>query len=116
VLITGGHDPWHPDAVRGAAGLQYAVAVVRVQREELLRAGARPLIALDPAGEELVPAQLPARALLAFGSERRGLSPQLLGRADARIRIPMRAGVSSLNLATSVSAVLFSLRLCASAH
>ena len=116
VLITGSHDPWHPDAVRGAAGLQYAVAVARVQREELLRAGARPLVALDPAGEELAPARLPAGALLAFGSERRGLSPQLLGRADARIRIPMRAGVSSLNLATSVSAVLFSLRLCASAH
>src|SRR5205085_2254760 len=83
----------------GAAGLQYAVAVARVQCDKLLQAGTRPLIALDPAGDELAPAQLPARALLAFGSERRGLSPQLLGRADARIRIPMRAGVSSLHLA-----------------
>ena len=34
----------------------------------------------------------------------------LLARADARVALPMRAGVSSLNLATSVAAVLFSLR------
>jgi tRNA G18 (ribose-2'-O)-methylase SpoU len=32
-------------------------------------------------------------------------------RADARLSIPMRAGVSSLNLATSVAAVLFAWRL-----
>jgi len=35
----------------------------------------------------------------------------LLERADARLAIPMREGVSSLNLATTVSAVLFSQRL-----
>jgi TrmH family RNA methyltransferase len=54
---------------------------------------------------------LDPRAVLAFGTERDGLSDELLQRADARIRIPMREGVSSLNLATSVAAVLFSRRL-----
>jgi tRNA G18 (ribose-2'-O)-methylase SpoU len=49
--------------------------------------------------------------VLAFGSERRGLSAALAERADARVSIPMRAGVSSLNLATSVAAVLFAWRL-----
>ena len=49
--------------------------------------------------------------MLAFGTERHGLSDELLARADARISIPMRAGVSSLNLATSVAAVLFAWRL-----
>jgi tRNA G18 (ribose-2'-O)-methylase SpoU len=47
------------------------------------------------------------RALLAFGAERRGLSTEVLDRADLRVRIPMRSGVSSLNLATSVAAVLY---------
>ena len=56
-------------------------------------------------------AELPARAVLAFGTERHGLSAELLASADARIAIPMRAGVSSLNLATSVAAVLFAWRL-----
>jgi TrmH family RNA methyltransferase len=71
----------------------------------------RPLLALDPSGEPLQPRELPARAVLAFGTERYGLSEELLARADARVSIPMRAGVSSLNLATSVAAVLFAWRL-----
>jgi RNA methyltransferase, TrmH family len=112
VLTTGSHDPWHPDALRGAAGLHYAVPVCRLQGRDALRALDRPLLALDPDGDPLDPAELPARAVLAFGGERYGLSRELTALADARISIPMRPGVSSLNLATSVAAVLFAWRLC----
>ena len=115
VLTTGSHDPWQPDALRGAAGLHYAVAVSRLEHLELLREIDRPLIALDPDGDPLEPSELSPRALLAFGTERHGLSPELLARADARISIPMRPGVSSLNLATAVAAVLFAWRLSARA-
>jgi TrmH family RNA methyltransferase len=108
VLTTGSNDPWHPEALRGAAGLHFALPVAAVRE---LPEGDRPLIAVDPGGEELRPRQLPPRAILAFGSERHGLSERLLARADARLGIPMRAGVSSLNLATAVAAVLFSQRL-----
>jgi TrmH family RNA methyltransferase len=113
VLTSGGHDPWHPDAIRGAAGLHYAVAVARVGGLSEHTTMDRPLIALDPGGEPLEPAALDPRAVLAFGSERHGVSDELLVRADARVSIPMRPGVSSLNLATSVSAVLFAWRLAA---
>jgi RNA methyltransferase, TrmH family len=115
VLTTGSHDPWHPDALRGAAGLHYAVPVARLESIEQLREAGRPLLALDPGGDPLDPAALPPRALLAFGTERHGLSRELIGDADARVSIPMRAGVSSLNLATSVAAVVFAWRLCAPA-
>lgn len=111
VLSTGSHDPWAPDALRGAAGLHFALPVARLSSLDELRTGARTLLALDPQGEPLDPVRLPARAVLAFGTERYGLSDELLARADARISIPMRAGVSSLNLATSVAAVLFAWRL-----
>jgi TrmH family RNA methyltransferase len=107
VLATGSQDPWDPVAVRGSAGLHYALPVARVPE---LPASDRPLLALDPEGEELRPALVPPRALLAFGTERAGLSEELLASADARLRLPMRAGVSSLNLATSVAAVLYALR------
>ena len=50
----------------------------------------RPLLALDPDGETLVPTALPASAVLAFGTERYGLSEEVLARADARVSIPMR--------------------------
>jgi TrmH family RNA methyltransferase len=111
VLTTGSHDPWHPDALRGAAGLHYAVPVARLKSLQGLTGLDRPLLAVDPGGEPLDPAELPARAVLAFGSERDGLSDVLTARADAHVSIPMRPGVSSLNLATSVAAVLFAWRL-----
>jgi TrmH family RNA methyltransferase len=108
VLTTGDNDPWHPDALRGAAGLHYALPVTAVGA---LPESDRPLVAIDPGGEDLRPGAVPPRAILAFGTERYGLSSALLERADARLGIPMREGVSSLNLATSVAAVLFSQRI-----
>jgi RNA methyltransferase, TrmH family len=118
VLTTGTHDPWDPAALRGGAGLQFALPVARLGDDALERvspagggAHGRPLVALDPEGRPLRPARLPPRAVLAFGAERQGLSPALLERAGQRVRLPMRAGVSSLNLATSVAAVLYSWRL-----
>jgi TrmH family RNA methyltransferase len=111
VLSTGSHDPWHPDALRGAAGLHFALPVARLDALGDLPDHDRPLLAIDPDGEDLDAARLDPRAVLAFGSEREGLGEELLARADGRLRIPMRAGVSSLNLATSLAAVLFAWRL-----
>jgi TrmH family RNA methyltransferase len=111
VLATGGNDPWHADAVRGAAGLQFALPVAKI---EALPESDRPLLAVDPDGEDLAPAELPPRAVLAFGTERHGLSGEVFERAEGRVAIPMRAGVSSLNLATSVAIVLFAMRLAQS--
>jgi RNA methyltransferase, TrmH family len=127
VLTTGIHDPWDPAALRGSAGLHFALPVARLGEDALELIGPkrppahtiptgspgdrRPLIALDPDGEPLRPGELPARSILAFGTERQGLSRELLERADARVCLPMREGVSSLNLATSVAAVLYSWRL-----
>jgi TrmH family RNA methyltransferase len=108
VLTTGENDPWYPDAVRGAAGLHFALPVTSIAA---LPASDRPLLAIDPEGEELHPDRLPSRAVLAFGTERHGISDDLLARADARIAIPMREGVSSLNLATSVAIALYCQRI-----
>ena len=52
---------------------------------------------------------MPSHTILAFGSERHGLSDAAQADADALVRIPMRAGVSSLNLATAVAATLYGL-------
>ena len=110
VAVHGDADPWHPAAVRGAAGLQFALPVGRLESLAGLR---RPLVALDPEGEPLRPERVPEGAVLAFGSERRGLSPELGQAAAARVSLPMRAGVSSLNLATAVAATLY---ICVHSH
>ena len=112
VVTTGRQDPWHPDALRGSAGLHFAIPVLRVPA---LRADGRPLVALDPDGAELDPASLPRDAILAFGTERDGLSHELLQGADWRVALPMSPGVSSLNLATAVAATLYALKLAANA-
>ena len=106
VITTGDRDPWHPTALRGSAGLHFAVPVARVAR---LEPGDRPIIAVDPAGEPLWEVEIPPRSVLAFGGERNGLGGDLLAAARLRVTIPMRPGVSSLNLATAVAVLLYSL-------
>jgi TrmH family RNA methyltransferase len=108
VMTTGRHNPWHPDALRGSAGLHFALPVHHIRA---VRTEGRDLVAFDPAGEPLAPAEFPAAAVLAFGSERDGLSDELLARAQRRVALPMSPGVSSLNLATAVAATLYALKL-----
>lgn len=118
VITTGEHNPWHPSALVGSAGLHFALPVVWMRdfdgeswaagREAL---GNRTALAVDPAGESLEWGGIPERALLIFGSERDGVSPGLLAKAERQVAIPMREGVSSLNLATAVAVVLYGWRL-----
>ena len=106
VLTTGTADPWHPAAVRGAAGLQFALPVLRVDAPGLAGLPG-PLLALDAVGEDIRGVTVPDNAALVFGSERRGVSADLRRRADALLALPMRPGVSSYNLATSVAMALY---------
>jgi TrmH family RNA methyltransferase len=101
VRCTGSVDPWHPAVVRAAAGLHFATSVERSAAVD------GPLVAFDPAGEDLRGVDLPDRAVLAFGAERHGLSEAVRDRADRIVAIPMRAGVSSYNLATSAAIALY---------
>lgn len=104
VVTTGTLDPWHPTVVRGGAGLHFATAVERMDVSELPPG---PVFALDAEGEDIRGLGLPDDAVLAFGSERSGLSAQLRERADHLVSLPMRPQVSSYNLATSVGMTLF---------
>ena len=115
VVTTGDHDPWHPSALVGSAGLHFALPVAWLRDIEVRNFPAylaeRRLVAVDPEGEPLGGCEIPGGSTLAFGTERDGLSPELMGAADSRIAIPMQPGVSSLNLATAVAVVLYAWRL-----
>ena len=104
VVTTGTLDPWHPNVVRASAGLHFATAVARVTADALPPG---PLYCLDPDGADIREVTFPGDAVLAFGSERHGISAQVRGQADELIAVPMRPGVSSFNLATSVAMALF---------
>ena len=105
VALVGSLDPWHAAVVRGSAGLHYALPVLSAGVPEL----AGQVWALDADGEPL--ADVPDDVALVVGSERAGVSPSLRDRADRVVSLPMRPGVSSLNLATALSAALYAWRL-----
>jgi len=105
VTVVGDGDPWHPTAVRAGAGLQFALPACG--RVDVLPELGRPLVALDPAAPDLQAGALPPDAAILLGTERGGLSALLHDRAEVAVRIPMRAGVSSLNLATAAAVVLY---------
>jgi TrmH family RNA methyltransferase len=101
VATTGTLDPWHPAVLRGSAGLHYALPVLQVEPAAVVG----PLVVLDAGGDPS--AALPDDAVLVVGSERSGVGSELRERADGVLALPMRPGVSSLNLATAVAAVLY---------
>jgi RNA methyltransferase, TrmH family len=75
--------------------------VLRVTPDEV----GGPVVVLDASGDPAAP--LPPDAVLVVGSERGGVGSALRARADVVLALPMRKGVSSLNLATSVAAALY---------
>ena len=105
VAVLGALDPWHPAVLRGAAGLHYALPVLVCDLREVRG----PVLALDAEGEPW--RTVPNDAVLVVGSERVGISPAVRSRADWIVSLPMREGVSSLNLATAVSAALYAWRI-----
>ena len=104
VVTTGDLDPWHPNAVRSGAGLHYATSVEHADPDALPPG---PLYVLDPEGADIRSTRLPDDALVVFGSERHGVGADLRDRAAALVALPMRAQVSSYNLATSVGMALY---------
>ncbi len=69
-----------------------------------VRAAGFELIALTPRGaERLDDLPRPAKPALLVGAEGPGLSSEALAAADRTVRIPMAAGVDSLNVATAAA-------------
>lgn len=105
VVSSGEAAIWHPAIIRGGAGLHFALPVLNGSLEQFSQN--REVIALDPTGEDIRQATIPRNALFIFGTERYGITKETLAKADQTIRLPMKEGVSSLNLATSVAATLY---------
>jgi TrmH family RNA methyltransferase len=112
LIITGDSNPWNFRAIRAGAGLQFAIPIYNLSINEIIKINL-PIICFDERGQELdskLKADLPKGAIYVFGSERAGISPELKVLSNKIVRLPMQEGVSSLNLATSVAAALYSLK------
>jgi tRNA G18 (ribose-2'-O)-methylase SpoU len=104
-------DPLYRRSVRVSMGAVFAVPYARMAdwRDGLggLRSAGFRLLALTPAPEAVpigeVAAGRGSRLALLLGTEGDGLSARWRGQADLPVRIPMRGGVDSLNVASAAA-------------
>jgi tRNA G18 (ribose-2'-O)-methylase SpoU len=101
-------DPLYRRSVRTSMGEVFRLPWARLEQWPadlgLVRDGGFTLVGLSPSGT--VPPQRPdpeERVALLVGSEGEGLTPGALGACDRLVRIPMRPGVDSLNVAAAAA-------------
>ncbi len=111
-------DPLYRKALRTSMGAALAIPWARTDRWldtlEGCRQAGRTLLALTP-GLDAVPLDVVRREfasselVLVLGHEGTGLSEATMTRCTRRVRIPMRPGMDSLNVATAAAIALYEL-------
>ncbi len=112
VATKGSVDAFAPKTLRSSMGSAFRLPIVTgVEGGELPSRArtAKMRIVATMAGGETVYSDYDWRrpTMVVFGNEARGVARELLERCDARLRIPLRAPVESLNVAAAAAAILF---------
>jgi tRNA G18 (ribose-2'-O)-methylase SpoU len=102
-------DPLYRRCVRVSIGHVLTLPWTRLASVDELRDHGFALVALTPASGAVAIGEVrwPERRALLFGSEGPGLSDAWLAAADLRVRIPMRPGVDSLNVAAAAAVAFY---------
>lgn len=110
-------------AIRGAMGSTFRIPVAVGSVDEALSSARSVGAAVwatalhgahAPTDLHLAPLSSPALVLL--GNEGAGLSTETIAAADQTLRIPMRAGLESLNVSITAALILYEARRCRGAH
>jgi TrmH family RNA methyltransferase len=114
LLIGNCVDPYHPTALKASMGAVYSVPFAAVNDDDTLLKWAteNDLTLYGTTAKGIIPywqTKFTFPAVLLMGSERQGLSDDILKRSREVITIPMRGEASSLNLAVATGIVLFEL-------
>jgi TrmH family RNA methyltransferase len=111
VLLEGTADPYSSRAVRAGMGAHFRLPLVSARSQSALAslaaAGLRIVAADAGGGTGPEGAGLDRPAAICVGSEGAGLPEALLAAADARVRVPMAPGASSLNVHTAAAILLY---------
>jgi len=112
ILIGEGTDPYHPSAVRASVGTIFRLPIVQVDAVADVQAWCRDhqvavITTSARAPHDYWGAMYPAPSLVLFGSEGRGLAPEVIAAGDLAVRIPMHGGANSLNLSVAAGVLLY---------
>lgn len=112
ILVGNCVDPYHPTSLKASMGAVYSVPIAAVDDQDILLdwSAAYGLKLYGTTAKGNFPywqIEYSFPALFLMGSERQGLSDDILKRSQEVITIPMRGHASSLNLAVATGIVLF---------
>ena len=103
-------DPFSPDCVRATMGSVFGVPLVRMDQKAFLdfcRGWPGESVGTHLKATETYRRPYKSPTLLIMGSEGRGLSPELSEACSTLVRIPMKGGAESLNVAIATGLMLF---------
>jgi TrmH family RNA methyltransferase len=103
-------DPYAPDCVRATMGSIFAMPLVRRDTQDfldLLRQWPGESVGTHLKASESYRRAYKPPILLVMGSEGKGLSPEAANACSTLVRIPMKGGAESLNVAAAAALMLF---------
>lgn len=109
VLATQDLDWFNPNLIRASLGACFSLRCMSIGWGNLMPLVAdRRIVILDPeADKEWSPGSIAGSDILVLGAEATGLSSEALQVASARIRLPMKGMVDSLNVAQCATVLLY---------
>ena len=110
ILVGDCCDPYSPEAVRASTGSIFAVILVRMTNAgilDLAKAWPGDVVGTSGTARSDFRKEYLHPVLLAMGSESRGLSAELQKSCTQLVKIPMKDGVESLNVATAAALMLY---------
>lgn len=108
-------DPDHPKVLRASAGQWFRLPMtvspnLQEQVQQFKQQGIQIVATLPTATQSYWHADLARPSLILLGNEGAGLSAELAELADLTVKIPLAAGVESLNVAIAAALILYEAR------
>jgi TrmH family RNA methyltransferase len=115
LLLEGGADPYHPQAVRASMGALFWHPIVQTSFSEFAawaKQGGYTVVGTSAHAEKdyREAARYPRPLILLLGSEQKGLSAEQMAACTQVVSLPMRGKVTSLNLAVAAGVLLYEMR------
>lgn len=111
VSLKGSADAFSPKVLRSSMGSGFRMPLLAdASRDDLISLQKKGFKIVAAAGDgemDYCSYDWKQSTLLLLGNEGRGVAPELMQQCDVRLRIPMHAGVESLNVAAAGAVMLF---------